>query len=422
MTATEMQTEIQEMGVSARAAAQQLRLASAKQRSFAISLAAEKIALSKDKIIAANRLDIIQAKENQLSPAFIDRLLLDDHRIDVIVETLHNIANQTDPLGEVLQNWSQPNGLKFRKVAVPLGVIGIIYESRPNVTADAAALCLRSGNAVILRGGSDALRTSLSIFDCLKAGIIAAKLPSASVQIIAHNDRAAVGYLLSGLQGNLDLVIPRGGKSLVERVQQDARVPVLSHLEGICHVYVHQQADPQMAVKLVLNSKMRRVGICGAAECLLIDKNCAEDILPLIADELIEAGCELRGDSQAQNIDNRIIAATQSDWGQEFLAPILAIKVVENIETAILHINKYGSGHTDSVITDSFDIAALFQREIDSAIVLHNASTQFADGGEFGFGAEIGIATGKLHARGPVGAAQLTSYNYQVSGSGQQRD
>jgi len=258
MIATKMQDEMQKMGELARAASQQLRLASAKQRSSAISLAATQIALSKDKIIAANRLDINKAQKNQLSPAFIDRLLLDEQRIDTIVDTLHNISAQPDPLGKTLESWSQPNGLQFRKVAVPLGVIGIIYESRPNVTADAAALCLRSGNAVILRGGSDALQTSLAIFDCLKAGIIAANLPPASVQMITHNDRAAVGCLLSGLQGNLDLVIPRGGKSLVARVQQDARVPVLSHLEGICHVYVHQQADPKMAVKLVLNSKMRR--------------------------------------------------------------------------------------------------------------------------------------------------------------------
>ncbi|MBL4617667.1 MAG: glutamate-5-semialdehyde dehydrogenase [Robiginitomaculum sp.] len=414
--------EMQKMGLLAKAASQQLRLASATQRSLAISLAAEKIDLNKDKIIAANQRDVKRAKQNQLSSAFIDRLLLDGQRITDIVDTLNNIATQPDPLGKELDSWSQPNGLQFRKVAVPLGVIGIIYESRPNVTADAAALCLRSGNAVILRGGSDALQTSLAIFDCLKYGIITAELPPASVQIITHNDRAAVGYLLGGLQGNLDLVIPRGGKSLVARVQQDARVPVLSHLEGICHVYVHQQADPQMAVKLVLNSKMRRVGICGAAECLLIDKDCAEDILPLIVDELIEAGCELRGDEKAQSIDNRIIAAKKSDWGKEFLAPIMAVRVVKGIEEATEYINKYGSGHTDSIVTENPDIATLFQSHVDSAIVLHNASTQFADGGEFGFGAEIGIATGKLHARGPVGATQLTSYNYQVSGSGQQRD
>jgi len=321
----------------------------------------------------------------------------------------------------VLDQWTQPNGLQFRKVAVPLGVIGIVYESRPNVTADAAALCLRSANAVILRGGSDCLQTSLAIFQAMRDGLVGAGLPEHSVQIVSTPNRAAVGELLGGLDGCLDLMIPRGGKSLVGRVQREARVPVLSHLEGICHVYVHEKADPDMAVAIVLNSKMRRVGICGAAECLLIDAACADQILPQIASALDDAKCEMRGDALAMAIDQRIVAADESDWGKEFLAPILAIRVVTGLEEAVAHIARFGSGHTESILTEDQTMAQKFQNQVDSAIVLHNASTQFADGGEFGFGAEIGIATGKLHARGPVGAAQLTSYQYQVDGNGQNR-
>jgi glutamate-5-semialdehyde dehydrogenase len=410
---------MQQMGRQAAAAARVLRLAPAKQRASAIELAANAIAEGENEILQANQLDLQAA--NQLPASFIDRMQLSPARIADMVAALRAIAAQEDPVGRELERWQQPNGLRFRKVAVPLGVIGIIYESRPNVTADAAALCLRSANAVILRGGSDALQTSWAIFQAVQAGAIQAGLPEHSVQFVNSPDRAAVGALLQGLDGHLDLVIPRGGKSLVGRVQREAKVPVLSHLEGICHVYVHRDADSDMAVEVAKNAKMRRVGVCGAAECLLIDQACAPSLLPKISDALINAGCELRGDETACALDGRMKPASEEDWGKEFLAPILAVRVVADIEQALSHIEQYGSGHTDSIITQTQAIAHRFQREVDSAIVLHNASTQFADGGEFGFGAEIGIATGKLHARGPVGAAHLTSYQYQVDGDGQIR-
>lgn len=416
-----IEPDMLEMGTRARAASGHLRLASADQRSSAISGAADQIEQNEAKILTANAADMQRATAKQYPAAFIDRLLLNPNRVAAIASTLRTIAEQPDPLGVELDSWSRPNGLLIRKVAVPLGVIGIIYESRPNVTADAAALCLRSANAAILRGGSDALLSSQAIFACIRSGMLASGLPEHSVQLIEHNDREAVGQILGGLNGQLDLVIPRGGKSLIARIQRDAKVPVLSHLEGICHVYVHHKAEPEMAVNIVLNSKMRRVGICGAAECLLIDQACADGLLPMITETLIKAGCQLRGDKAACAIDPRINTATNADWGCEFLAPILFVRVVANIDAAIAHIGQYGSGHTESIISQDRTSADTFQRQVDSAIVLHNASTQYADGGEFGFGAEIGIATGKLHARGPVGAAQLTSYQYQVDGNGQIR-
>lgn len=412
---------MREMGQNARAASGQLRLAPAQQRASAIREAATAIEQASQTVLEANQKDMQRGTAKGISPAFLDRMRLDAGRVKAIADALRTIADQPDPLGVELQSWQQPNGLRFRKVAVPIGVIGIVYESRPNVTADAAALCLRSGNTAILRGGSDALQTSLAIFNAFQTGIIAAGLPEHCVQLVTVADRAAVGHLLAGLDNCLDLMIPRGGKSLVDRVQREARIPVLSHLEGICHVYVHHAANPQMAREIVLNAKMRRVGICGAAECLLIDRACAAALLPQIADDLHAAGCEMRGDEAAQALDARIVAATDSDWGHEFLAPILAIRVVDDLQMAMDHIAHYGSAHTDCIITDDRAVAKTFQQSVDSAIVLHNASTQFADGGEFGFGAEIGIATGKLHARGPVGATQLTSYAYYVDGDGQVR-
>ncbi len=409
------------MAAQAKAASKILARASANHRSLAIEAIADALNRQKDEILRANKQDLEQASANKVSAAFIDRMSLSPQRLDAVVQTLRDIALQLDPVGREMESWVQPNGLQFSKISVPLGVIGIIYESRPNVTADAAALCLRSGNAVILRGGSDALASSRAIFAAIQEGLRATDMPEGAVQLVDHTDRSAVGFMLQGLKGQLDLVIPRGGKSLVSRIQRDARVPVLSHLDGICHVYVHKDANPEMAVQVVLNSKMRRVGICGAAECLLVDDECAAEILPKIVDALHDAGCELRADDAARKIDTRMKTASADDWGREFLAPILAVRLVRDLDEAVAFIEKYGSGHTDAIITDNQQLARQFQAQVDSAIVLHNASTQFADGGEFGFGAEIGIATGKLHARGPVGAMQLTSYKYLVSGNGQKR-
>ncbi|VAV86661.1 Gamma-glutamyl phosphate reductase [hydrothermal vent metagenome] len=417
-----LRQNMQQMGINAKAASRELALAPAAQRSLAIRQAGEAILAQQAEILAANQQDMQQAATKNLSAAFTERMALNPERIAAMATALQQIADQADPVGEELDCYQRPNGLVIRKVSVPLGVIGIIYESRPNVTADAAALCLRSANAVILRGGSDALASSKQIFAAMRTGIIAAGLPEHCVQLVPTSNREAVGLMLAGLNQTLDLVIPRGGKSLVARVQADARVPVFSHLEGICHIYVQAEANPQMAIELVFNSKMRRFGICGAAECLLIDRACADILLPKITDVLTQANCELRGCTSAQAIDNRIVAAKTSDWGTEFLAPILAVRVVDDLQQACDHIARYGSNHTESIITENQDIARAFQQQVDSAIVLHNASTQFADGGEFGFGAEIGIATGKLHARGPVGAMQLTSYKYQVDGNGQSRD
>jgi glutamate-5-semialdehyde dehydrogenase len=372
-------------------------------------------------VLAANAVDMRAAEERGLSGAMLDRLMLDESRIEGMAAGLESIAELPDPLGKVTAEWQRPNGLQIQRVAVPLGVIGIIYESRPNVTADAAGLCIKSGNAVILRGGSESFHSSRAIHDCLVAGLATADLPSASAQMVPTTDRAAVGYLLSSMGEWLDVVVPRGGKSLIKRVQEEARVPVIGHLEGICHVYLHEAADARIATEVALNAKMRRTGICGAAETLLVDRKVAEDLLPPVLTTLQEAGCEIRGDETVAGIFPAAGPATAEDWDTEYLDAILSVRVVDGIDQAIEHIAEHGSGHTECIVTGDDDAANYFFRNVDSAILLQNASTQFADGGEFGMGAEIGIATGRIHARGPVGAEQLTSYKYVVRGSGQVR-
>ncbi|MEL7187674.1 MAG: glutamate-5-semialdehyde dehydrogenase, partial [Pseudomonadota bacterium] len=369
----------------------------------------------------ANAADLRSAREGNATPAMLDRLALDDERIAGIAEGLGAIVALPDPIGRVTAEWQQPNGLRIQRVSVPLGVIGIIYESRPNVTADAAGLCLKSGNAVILRGGSDSYRSSNAIYECMRDGLRAARIDENAIQMIPTNDRAAVGYLLSSMSEWLDVVVPRGGKSLIQRVQDEARVPVIGHLDGICHVYVHENADPEMARNIVLNAKMRRTGICGAAETVLIDQACAEAVLPGIASALLDAGCAVRGDAAVRTVVPEAVAATDEDWVTEYLDAVISIRVVEDDVQAMQHIAHYGSGHTECIVTNDAAAAQRFLAGVDSAIVLHNASTQFADGGEFGMGAEIGIATGRIHARGPVGAEQLTSYKYVVHGDGQVR-
>ncbi|MGB9658645.1 MAG: glutamate-5-semialdehyde dehydrogenase, partial [Pseudolabrys sp.] len=375
-------------------------------------------------ILAANAEDVAEAKAAGVTGAFLDRLSLDTGRVEAIAAGIEVVRALKDPVGVVTESWTRPNGLRIERVRVPLGVIGIIYESRPNVTADAAVLCMKAGNAAILRGGSDSMRSSRAILSALTRGLEAAGLPEEAVQLVPTRDRAAVGLMLQGLDGNLDVIVPRGGKSLVARVQAEARVPVFAHLEGVCHVFVHRSASLDMAKKIVLNAKMRRTGVCGAAETLLVDRGCADTQLKPLVEMLIEAGCEVRGDAATVAVDKRVKPATEEDWGTEYLDAIIAVKVVDDIAVAIAHIEQYGSHHTDAIVAagDVGDAAAaLFLRNVDSAIVLHNASTQFADGGEFGFGAEIGIATGRLHARGPVGVDQLTTFKYRIHGNGQTR-
>jgi len=356
-----------------------------------------------------------------LSGSMLDRLMLDTDRVESMAAGIEAVAKLPDPLGRVLAEWERPNGLSIQRVAVPLGVIGIIYESRPNVTADAAALCLKSGNSTILRGGSESFHSSQAIYQCLREGLTDAGIVADAVQMVSTTDRDAVGCLLSSMGEWLDVVVPRGGKSLIKRVQDEARVPVIGHLEGICHVYLHESADTDMARGIVLNAKMRRTGICGAAETVLVDRAAAGRLLPEVAKALGEASCEIRGDDAVRAIVPTAVEASDQDWSTEYLDAIISIRVVDDIEQAIEHISYYGSGHTECIVTDDESAAAQFFRDVDSAIVLHNASTQFADGGEFGMGAEIGIATGRVHARGPVGADQLTSYKYIVRGSGQTR-
>jgi glutamate-5-semialdehyde dehydrogenase len=351
----------------------------------------------------------------------LDRLLLDASRVEAMAAGIETVIELRDPVGRILEEWERPNGLRIQRVAVPLGVIGIIYESRPNVTADAAALCIKSGNAVILRGGSESFHSSSAIYKCLRRGLESAGLPGEAVQMVPTTDREAVGFLLSSMAEWVDVVVPRGGKSLIKRVQDEARIPVIGHLEGICHVYLHAAADPGMARDVVLNAKMRRTGICGAAETVLVDRAAASELLPLVGEALLESGCEIRGDDAVRALLEGTSPATEDDWSTEYLDAIVSIRVVDGIDAAIEHIRLYGSGHTESIITSDASAAETFFREVDSAIVLHNASTQFADGGEFGMGAEIGIATGRIHARGPVGADQLTSYKYVVRGNGQVR-
>lgn len=416
-----LQATMSAMGEAARAGARALRLASAEQRTAALQAMAKAIREDGGKILAANAKDIEQAKANGLSGPMLDRLLLNEARLESMAEGVETVAAIADPLGVATSRWTRPNGLDIARVRTPIGVIAMIYESRPNVTADAAALCVRSGNAVILRGGSECLASSLAIHAAVARGLKAAGLPASAVQAVRTSDRAAVGFLLSGLDKSIDLIIPRGGKSLVARVQAEARAPVLGHLEGLNHVFIHAGADPRKAAEIALNAKMRRVSVCGSAETLLIDKAVADTLLPQIADVLIRSGCELRGDAAALAIEPTMKKAKDADWTTEYLAPILSVAVVDGVDGAAAHIARYGSGHTDAIVTEDAAAAESFIAQVDSAIVLVNASTQFADGGEFGFGAEIGIATDKLHARGPVGAEQLTTFKYVVRGTGQTR-
>jgi glutamate-5-semialdehyde dehydrogenase len=410
-----------ELGRAARAAAAVLAQTPADVKRRVLETAAQELRAARTTVLAANAEDLAAAKARNLSGALLDRLALDDKRLEATAAGLETVAALDDPVGQVLAEWQRPNGLKIARVRVPLGVIGIIYESRPNVTADAAALCLKSGNAAILRGGSESARSSAAIHACLTRALVKHGLPETAVQMVPTQDREAVGILLRDMASFVDVIVPRGGKGLVARVQQDARVPVMSHLEGICHTYVHAGADLAMARRIAKNAKLRRTGICGATETILIDRACVATHLQPIVQDLIEAGCEVRGDARTQSSDKRVRAAAESDWGKEFLDAIVAIRVVDGLDEALAHIRRYGSAHTDSIVTDDAAAAERFLNELDSAIVMHNASTQFADGGEFGMGAEIGIATGKIHARGPVGAAELTSYKYVVRGTGQIR-
>jgi glutamate-5-semialdehyde dehydrogenase len=410
-----------EIGRRARAAARALALAPPDQKNRALGAMAAAIRAQTSLILAANAEDVVEARSAGITGAFLDRLALDPARVDAIAAGIDAVRGLKDPIGTVMESWARPNGMRIERVRVPLGVIGIIYESRPNVTADAGVLCLKSGNAAILRGGSDSMRSSRAILAALTEGLRAANLPEAAIQLVPTRDRAAVGLMLSGLDGNIDVIVPRGGKSLVARVQAEARVPVFAHLEGVCHVYVDKAASLDMAKKIVLNAKMRRTGVCGAAETLLVDRAGAGSQLKPLIEMLIAAGCEIRGDKSTLAVDKRVKPATEEDWGTEYLDAIIAVKVVDNVEAAIDHIERYGSHHTDAIITEDQATAEKFLREVDSAIVLHNASTQFADGGEFGFGAEIGIATGRLHARGPVGVDQLTTFKYRIHGNGQTR-
>tara|TARA_B100000497_G_scaffold72782_1_gene81706 strand:- start:5385 stop:6668 length:1284 start_codon:yes stop_codon:yes gene_type:complete len=409
-----------ELGKNASAAGRAIKYAATEQKNNALLNAAEAIRSSKEKILAANSLDIDYASTKHIKKSLLDRLYLSDETLEGVAKGLETVANLPDPVGQVIKSWEQPNGLKISQVRVPLGVIGIIYESRPNVTADAGSLCLKSGNAVILRGGSESFHTSQAILDCLHHGLKSAELPETCIQLVPTRDREAVGHLLT-MADTIDVIVPRGGKSLVERVQKESRIPTIAHLEGLCHVYLDSSANLEMACNIVLNAKMRRPSVCGAAETLLIDRLGVDRLLPRVAKKLIEAGCELRGDITSQTLVPEINPATEIDWTTEYLDSILSIKIVDGINGAIDHINNYGSNHTDSIITENILNADKFLKEVDSAIVLHNASTQYADGGEFGMGAEIGISTGRLHARGPVGAEQLTCFKYVVRGCGQTR-
>jgi len=418
---SDIHAEMLAMGQRARAATQALREAPAQARTDALVAAARALTAATDTILAANRRDVDRARESGLSEALIDRLALTPARIEAVADAVAEVAALPDPLGRELARWDRPNGLDIARVATPIGVLAIIYESRPNVTADAAALCLRSGNVAILRCGSDCLEASLAIHAAMTQGLISAGLPADAIQLVATPDRAAVGALLTGLEGTIDLLIPRGGKSLVARVQAEARVPVLGHLEGLCHTYLHAAADLDKAVALAVNAKMRRVSVCGATETLLVDAEGAERLLPPVARALIDAGCALRGDAAAMALVPEMTEAAEADWTTEYLAPILAVRVVSGLDEAVDHIRRHGSGHTECIVTEDAAAAAQFLNAVDSAIVMWNASTQFADGGEFGFGGEIGISTSRLHARGPVGAEQLTSYKYVVRGTGQTR-
>ena len=416
-----LQAQMSATGRAARAAATVLRLADAQTRTGAIAAMADAVRADAAEILAANARNVAAAKAAGLAPAMSDRLLLDAARVEAMAKGLETVAAIRDPLGAELDRWDRPNGLDIARVRTPIGVIAIIYESRPNVTADAAALCVRSGNAAILRGGSECLASNLAIHAAVAKGLAAAGLPPACIQVVGTADRAAVGLILGGLEGAVDLIIPRGGKSLVARVQAEARAPVLGHLEGINHVFLHASADLEKAAAITVNAKLRRVSVCGAAETLLVDSADAQRLLPPVAKALVEAGCELRGDARARSLVRGMAEATQEDWGTEYLAPIMSVAIVDGVEGAAEHIAAHGSAHTDAIVAEDAQAAERFAALVDSAIVLINASTQFADGAEFGFGAEIGIATDRLHARGPVGAEQLTTYKYVVRGTGQTR-
>ncbi|MEM7399782.1 MAG: glutamate-5-semialdehyde dehydrogenase [Pseudomonadota bacterium] len=409
------------MGRLARAAAAELAVASTEQKNAALEAMATALEAGTEKILEANAKDLQAAEKNGRDAAFLDRLKLDKDRVAAMSKGLREVAAQPDPVGQIITSWTRPNGLEIARVRVPLGVIGMIYESRPNVTADASALCLKSGNAVILRSGSDSFLTSLVIANHLTEAIKSAGLPGEAIQLVPSVDRQAVGFILGGLDGAIDVIVPRGGRSLVERVQTEARVPVFAHLEGNCHVYVDETAPLDMARDIVVNAKMRRTGICGAAETLLVSRAAVDTHLTPIVDALIEAGCEVRGDPDTQHTDSRVKTATDEDWDTEYLAPIIAVRVVDDLDDAVAHIAEHSSHHTDAIVSDNDAAVATFLTQVDSAIVLHNASTQFADGGEFGMGAEIGIATGRFHARGPVGVEQLTTFKYVVRGQGQTR-
>jgi glutamate-5-semialdehyde dehydrogenase len=419
-TVDPLQGEMQQLGSAARAAAAVLALAPTTQKNEALLAAATALRARLPEILAANARDLAAAVARGTVASLMDRLKLDESRVEGIAKGLEDVAALPDPIGAVMAEWERPNGLKIARVRVPLGVIGIIYESRPNVTADAGGLCLKSGNACILRGGSDSFESSRAITVCMQAGLKAAGLHEASIQLVPTVDRAAVGIMLT-MTDDIDVIIPRGGKSLIQRVASESRIPVIKHLDGICHVYVDAAADPKKARDIVLNAKMRRTSVCGAAETLLVDREIAQAQLPGLICSLIEAGCEVRGDEAAQALNDSVVPATPADWDTEYLDAIISVRVVDGVAAAVEHINRHGSHHTDSIVTEDAATAETFLNHVDSGIVLWNASTQFADGGEFGMGAEIGISTGKLHARGPVGAEQLTSYKYQVRGSGQTR-
>ncbi len=410
-----------DIGQAVRAAARVLALAPAAQKDQALDLMAAAVRAQKARILAANAEDLAEARAAGLTSAVIDRLALDDKRVEGIAEAIETVRALKDPVGAVTESWTRPNGMTIQRVRVPLGVVGIIYESRPNVTADAGALCLKSGNAAVLRGGSDSTRSSRAIHAAIQQGLREAGLPEACIQLVPTRDRAAVGLMLTGLDGNIDVIVPRGGKSLVARVQAEARVPVFAHLEGIVHIFIDKAASLDMAKTIVMNAKLRRTGVCGAVETLLVDRAAAATHLKPLVTMLLDGGCEVRGDKATQAVDTRVKTATEEDWSTEYLDAIISVKVVDDVDAAIAHIEHYGSHHTDAIITDDTAAAQKFLAQVDSAIVLHNASTQFADGGEFGFGAEIGIATGRLHARGPVGTEQLTTFKYRILGSGQTR-
>ena len=409
------------MGRAARTAATVLSVASTDRKNLALTSAAAALRARRIQILSANDHDMQDATAKGLSPAMLDRLKVDEQRVESMARGLEAIGALADPIGTVLAEWTRPNGMVIQRLRVPLGVIGIIYESRPNVTADAGALCLKSGNAVILRGGSESAQSSTAIHSCLSEGLEVAGLPAGCIQLVPIIDREAVGYMLAQMTEDIDVIVPRGGKSLIARVQKEARVPVIGHLEGVCHVYVDRAANLQMAQTILLNAKLRRTGVCGSAETLLVDRDVAASHLPTLVRALLDAGCEVRGDEASALVDDRVKPATEQDWYAEYLDAIIAVRVVDNVDAAITHIGKYGSQHTDCIVTDDIIAAERFLARVDSAIVLHNASTQFADGGEFGMGAEIGISTDKFHARGPVGVEQLTSYKYLVRGSGQVR-